>query len=173
MLSVLLNKDIEDYNHYIVRHFNNGVSPYVTGLEVEADKIYSISPGKVISTGYTPSSRYCITVLVNNNQMVRYTNLDSINVSAGDNVSYRTYLGIAHGFVRLEYCTSAKGNSMWPVRIKSLTMYKQDPIGLLTRDIKLVVVVNDVEESTGFEELIPLDKHVLAEFTGSRGDDNE
>lgn len=173
MLSVLLNQDIQDYKQHVLRYYNDSVFPYVTGLEIKADEVYSVCSGKVIYVGHTSSSKYSVTVLVNSKQMIRYTNLLSVNVKEGQQLTFRESVGVADKFVRFEYCTPTKGSSVWPVRIKSLTMYKHDPLGLLTGDIKLTVLVDNVQEARGDEEMIPLDEHVLDEFTGSRGEDNE
>lgn len=170
MLSVLLNRPVKDHTEHILRYYSNAKPPYVSGLEIKASNVYSISPGTVIAVGLK-SSKYEVTVLVNDNQIVRYTNLKSINVVEGQNITFSSLVGVADKFVRFEYCTTNKGTGSWPVRIKSLTMYKQDPIGLVTGDIQLTVVVDNVREASGDEEMIPLDKYTLAEFTGSRGEE--
>lgn len=171
MLSVMLNQSIQDYTAYILRYYNDSVFPYVTGLEIKADRVHSVCPGKVLAVGYTDESKFSVTVLVNTKQMIRYTHLASVDVSLGDSITFKSTVGVADKFVRFEYCTNVKGNSIWPVRIKSLTMYKQDPIGLLTGDIKLEVIMDNIKQARGDEPMIPLDKDTLEEFTGSRGDE--
>ena len=159
MLSILLNKPIKNNEEHILRYYNDSVFPYVTGLEVKAHEVYSVCPGKVISVGYTVDSLYSVTVLVNRKQAVRYTNLLITNVEIGDEIKFRTRVGVADKFVRFEYCTSTHV-SKWPVRIKSLTFYKNDPVGLLKGDVKLEITVHDVKQARGDEPMIPLDKHV-------------
>lgn len=171
MLSVMLNKQIDDYKQYIVGYYNDDEQPYTTGIKISASNVYSVCPGRVISVRWSFESKWTVTVLVNSNQIVRYCNLQDGKVREGQMIDFRTYIGEASSFVRFEYCTSDKGNSMWPVRIKSLTMYKQDPLGLLTGDIKLSVSLNNVHKARGDEPMIPLDKHTLAEFIGNRGDE--
>lgn len=171
MLSVMLNKHIQNWNDCILTYYNDSEFPYVMGLEIKASQVHSICPGKVISVSNWPPAKQSVSVMVNNNQIVRYANLSSVQVKEGQEVTFRTVIGTANKFVRFEYCTVAQHSSKWPVRIKSLTVYKQDPTSLLTGDIKLEVVVDNIHEATGEEDMIYLDKYVLDEFTGSRGDD--
>lgn len=169
----MLNQSIENYEGYILRYYNDSVFPYVSGLEIRAERVYSVCPGKVISVGHTSSSNHCVTVLVNNKQMVRYTNLISVDVQEGEQLTFRSPVGLADKFVRFEYCTPAQGRSVWPVRIKSLLMYKHDPLGLLTGDVKLEVVVDNIHMDNEASDTVSvvLDKHMLDEFTGSRGEE--
>lgn len=173
MLSVMLNEHVIHSEDYILQYYNDKEFPYVSGLDIEAKEVYSICPGKVISATNDGAFKHAVTVLVNSNQIVRYTNLQSVNVREGSVISIKTLIGHADKFVRFEYCTASPGDSKWPVRIKSVTMYKQDPLGLLTGRIKLNTVIDDIKRASGNEPMIPLDKHVLNEFSGSRGDDNE
>lgn len=172
MLSVMLNKHVEYYTQYISRYFNDKTLPYSTGLEIKADEVFSICPGKVISVNYTSLSTYFVSVLVNEHQMVIYANLKSVSVKVGQEISFRTFIGNANKFVRFEYCTDVQDESKWVVRTKSITMYKHNPLGILTGQIKLKVPVDNVHVATGDEEMIPLDKHVSAEFTGNRGEES-
>ena len=154
MLSIMLNKDIQDWNQYILQYYNDTLPPYVSGIEIKATEIYSICPGKVIAKSWSFSSKWSVTVLVNSNQIIRYINLHESDVTEGQQLGFRTFIGIANKFVRFEYCTPIQNESKWPVRIKSLTMYKHNPLGLLSGDIKLQVIVDNVQEAKGDEDLI-------------------
>ena len=171
MISVLLNKEIRNEQQYIIRRWDDQEIPRVTGVEISASKVYSVCPGRVVAIGWTYQCKWSVSVLVNSTQMVRYCNLQRGYVREGQIVDFKTLIGESADYVRFEYCTADKGKSVWPVRINSLLMYKQDPAGLLSGDVKLSVSMNNVHVATGNEELIPLDKHTLAEFTGNRGDE--
>lgn len=164
-----MNQNTVDRDKVIINYYST-TRPYISGLDIRASEVYSICPGKVISVGCSDQQRYVVTVLVNDNQMIRYANIESVSVKEGQQVSFYDAIGDAHTFVRLEYCTLDKGDSMWPVRVKSITMYKQDPMRLVLGQDKLNVPVNNVIYSTGNEPSVLLTNHTDAEFTGSRGD---
>lgn len=138
MLTVLLGHEVDSESR-IKRHFNDSNCPYVSGLEIYGTSIYSICPGKVVAVGKDCDNTYCVSVLVNNRQMIRYAHLSYSDVYVGQYIDISDYVGRCDKFMRLEYCTSDTANELWPVRVKGLLMYKHNPEGLLDGTLKLSV----------------------------------
>lgn len=169
MLSVLLNNTSANIS-YIIKRYNQTKMPFTSGLEIKASSVYSICPGKVIAVG-KESKKFSVSVLVNSNQMIRYTNLDYADVSLGQSITYNTYIGSCSKYVRLEYCTGVKGDSIWPVRIQDIEMYKHDPYGLVDGSEKLTVYFDNTGQ-TFDESTIYYDSSGMEdELTNSKGDD--
>src|SRR5574343_572410 len=137
ILSVLLNKSIDDYHSYIHRYYNNTTMPYCSGIEITGSNIYSICPGKVIGVGRDATNLYEVTLLINSKQMIRYTHLMSVDVE----------------------------------RVKDITMYKHNPIGLLRGTIKLDLIV-DIDATNLPVENVQLDHHLATELTDNKGDED-
>lgn len=137
MISVLLNNKHIDMNKVILNTWEDTVAPYHSGIEVVAGTVYNVCPGKVISIEKSTENGFSVNVLINDNQMIRYTHLEEISVKVRQILNYRDIIGTADKFVRFEYCTSEKGTSKWPVRTSTLVMYKQNPQGLLDGTLKL------------------------------------
>lgn len=171
ILSALLNKSIDDYHSYIHRYYNNTTMPYCSGIEITGSNIYSICPGKVIGVGRDATNLYEVTLLINSKQMIRYTHLMSVDVELNNVLSFNDPIGIAHQFVRLEYCTLEQTDSLDVVRVKDITMYKHNPIGLLRGTIKLDLIV-DIDATNLPVENVQLDHHLATELTDNKGDED-
>ena len=163
MLTVLLN-DLTANTSRILKKYNDESLPYVSGLEIAGTSIYNVCPGKVVAVGQESNKTYAVTVFINNNQMIRYTNLEYADVKVGQQLTFRDYIGRCKKFVRLEYCTPNKGHSIWPVRIDDITMYKHDPEGLINGSIKLKVYYGGYEDSSSITD------SSLYELSDNRGE---
>ena len=108
---------------------------------------YSICPGRVVAVG-TCGHKYAVSVLVNNSQLIRYTNLSNVEVVLNQILTYDEKIGNCFSIsdddctraVMFEYCTSAQESSIWPVRIGKRTFYKHNPITLFNGTEQLVVL---------------------------------
>ncbi|MCM1226429.1 MAG: M23 family metallopeptidase [Clostridium sp.] len=100
---------------------------YHTGIDIYADNVYSFASGVVISVGKTDKF-YAVTVQYDSNIALRYLNLMTVSVSAGQAVQAGFNIGAADKYVHFEYVTKSKDNSMWSVRIGTETYYKHDPM---------------------------------------------
>ena len=164
MLSTLLHKPSD--TTCILASYQDSISPYVSGLEILGDSIYSLSSGKVIGVGRNRQGDIAVSVLVTNHTMIRYTHLSSIHVALGDSLSVSNLIGESNKFVRLEYCTPDKEESKWVVRFNGLVMYKHNPQGLLDGSIDLTVSAPDT--LTLYDIMNPT---LSSELTNNRGDD--
>ena len=140
LLGTLLNSSSSTSNS-ILAHYNDVKPPYITGIRISGDSIFSICPGKVVDVE-EDRNKYVVSMLVNSKQMIRYANLRYCDVSSGQDVDFNTYIGKCNKYVQLEYCTTDKLDSIWPVRVKDISMFKHDPEGLLTGDVKLNIIVD-------------------------------
>ena len=170
MLKVLLN-DKSASDSRILKRFNNKKLPYVSGLEIQGQSIYNVCPGKVVAVGQEANKTYSVSVLVNDKQMIRYTNLEYADVVSGQSVTFNTYIGRCKKFVRLEYCTLDRHQSIWPVRIKDKLMYKQDPEGLLNGTTKLVLYFDNTGETDHTDSIYYDNPMMEYELTNNKGDD--
>lgn len=156
MLSTLLGQHRISAKQVILNTWNELVPPYHTSIDVKASDVHSISAGYILFVGRDQTNSHSITVLVNSTQMIRYCNLHTLYVNAGQNITTGQKLGSAkNNTLKLEYCTKHQGNSKWPVRIFGLTFYKQNPHDILTGAVRLddsmttstYVVDNNVERN--------------------------
>lgn len=169
MLSVLLN-DKSANTSYILKKYNQTKMPYTSGLEIKASSVYSICPGKVVAVG-RESNKFSVSVLVNSRQLVRYAHLDYADVSLGQDITYNTYIGSCSKYVRFEYCTDVKNDSIWPVRIQSIEMYKHDPYGLIDGSEKLTVYFDNTGQTFDESTIYYDSKGMEDELTDNKGDD--
>ena len=72
-------------------------------------------------------------VQVSSHEMIRYLNLQSIQVYKGTKLDKGAFLGTVSSKVGLgfEYCSQWKGDSIYPVRNDNKLYYKQNPIDIL------------------------------------------
>lgn len=123
--------------------------PYCTGVIVSCPIAYSICPGKVVAIGKSEGT-YAVSVLVNDFQLIRYTNLVTCDVKLNQTLTYDEKMGncstLAYNStlaIVFEYCTATQSDSIWPVRIGSKTFYKHNPITLFNGTEKLVILSSE------------------------------
>lgn len=167
MLSVLLNTKIIDDDMYIEKHWCE-TPPYNTGMNIKGNNVYSICPGTVLYVGKDLNNIYTVNVSVNMNQIIRYCNLKSVDVTSGDVIDMNDPIGVAHKYVHFEYCTSEKSN--WPVRINNIQYYKHNPEGLLDGSTKLKVFDELHFPSSDYYIEVALDEYQSEEFSDNRGE---
>ena len=106
-------------------------SQIFTGTDITADNVYSYASGTVLTASKEDLLHYCVTVQYDVFNILRYNNLKSVNVGAGDVVQNGSLIGSADKFLRFEYATKEQGSSKWPVRVGTQTYWKQDPERLI------------------------------------------
>ena len=96
------------------------------------NKVYSIFPGTVLFLGFYKGTG-SLYISISKHEMVRYLNLDDIDVWKQSNVDKGTYLGAVktNKPLQFEYCTVYKDESKYPVRYWDRTYYKQNPLDIL------------------------------------------
>lgn len=150
--------------------------PYHTGIDIFAVKVNNICKGVVLSTG-KQNDRYIVCVQIDANNCIRYGNIKSLSVKAGQLIYYDDEIGEADEFVHFEHCTLERNGSNYPVRVNDITYYKQNPEKALFTDYLSDLVgysksgLTVVDKDTPAEH-IELDKFQLDEFTGNRGKDD-
>lgn len=132
------------------------IEPYNvhTGIDIPSENVFSLTSGVVLAVGQV-NKHYCVTIQYDVNNLLRYDNLSSVSVGAGDVVQGDTLIGIADKYVHFEYATSDQGSSRWSVRIGCCTYWKQNP-----HDIQVVVPITAMQ----------LSNESYAEFTDGRGE---
>lgn len=95
-------------------------------------EVYSILPGTVLFLGFYKGTG-SLYISISKHEMVRYMNLDKIDVWKQSNVDKGTYLGVINSNkpLQFEYCTVYRDDSPYPVRYWDRTYYKQNPIDVL------------------------------------------
>lgn len=143
--------------------------PSIPGCEYYDDKATSIVSGKVLFIGKT-DRYYIVTIQCNSSECVRYGHLLSVDVKLNDEVTEGKVIGQADKFVLFEYCTVAKGDSKFPVRIYSKTYFKQNPMNLLDSKYEVITTPNlDFVSKSG--KVIKLSTAQQLEFGDNKGDD--
>ena len=94
--------------------------------------VYNLFPGRVAYLGYYNNSG-SVYVQVSNHELVRYLNLDTIEIYKGNYLVTGEKIGSvkAKRHLQFEYCTQWKGESIYPVRYNNKLYFKQNPIDLL------------------------------------------
>lgn len=94
--------------------------------------VYNLFPGTVVFLGYYQGSG-SVYVEVSNHELIRYLNLNDIQVWKGSELEKGDVIGTVKSRVGLqvEYCTQWKGESPYPVRFNNRLFYKQNPIDIL------------------------------------------
>ena len=125
------------FAEYDVLHSWTPTDPEIyTGTDITADQVFSYASGTVVAVGKEDLLHYCVSVQYDVFNILRYSNLKSVSVGAGDTIQNSALIGTADKFLRFEYATKQQGSSKWPVRIGTQTYWKQDPA--LLSDIKPV-----------------------------------
>lgn len=120
------------YSEYSVLHSWTPVGSQIyTGTDITADSVYSYASGTVLTASKEDLLHYCVTVQYDVFNILRYCNLKTLNVGAGDTVQNGSLIGSADKFLRFEYATKEQGSSKWPVRVGTQTYWKQDPERLI------------------------------------------
>lgn len=146
------------------------------GVDIEAKSVHSICQGVVLLIGQNKSDNlYEITIQYDANICLRYCNLDTVYVSAGDAVIDGTMVGNAYRFVHFEYINRTQATSPWPVHIGPVTYYKHDSEQLADGSSTLLSSsLTEMEVVQGDREFGPIEitEAMKGEFdVGNRGDD--
>lgn len=131
MLCELLNVNKVNASDVILKRWNSTSPPYHTSIEIKADKVYSVSSGKVVCIRNEANNTLSVSILVNKNQLVRYCNLTGVDLYLYSEVSVGDFIGTVNKYVSFEYCTEQQGNSKWPVRFENYQFFKQDPSAIV------------------------------------------
>ena len=102
-----------------------------TGTDITADNVYSYASGTVLTVSKEDLLHYCVTIQYDVFNILRYNNLKTVAVGAGETVQNGSLIGTADRFLRFEYATKEQGSSKWPVRVGTQTYWKQDPERLI------------------------------------------
>lgn len=130
VLSVLTHSDVQNARDVIVQGFL-GNSTGTANCAIKTTEVYSICMGAVVAVGEDIKKRtYTVTVELDSQHWIRYSNLKQCCIEVGDNIDIETHIGTASGnLVRLEYCTAKE--SQFPVREGGRELYKQDPTPII------------------------------------------
>ena len=120
-------------NAPILKAWSTDMKDVHTGVDLQASDVYSYASGVVLAVGNT-DNHYCVTVQYDVFNLLRYDNLKSVSVGAGDVVQSGTLIGIADRFVHFEWATKNKNSSKWSVRVGSQIYWKQNPAEMIYND---------------------------------------
>ena len=153
-------------NPIILRKWSNK-APYVTGVDIITSDVYNLAYGQIVYIGQY-EGHYLVDIKSNNNEVLRYCNLNYVNVQPASYIREGTKIGTAQKYVHIEYVTSWRGDSVFPVRINDLTYYKQDPQDVL--DGVYTVVPTATLDYAAHDKLNPVEytEEQKAEFTGGK-----
>lgn len=142
-----------------------------TGLDIEANEIYSWESGVVTQIGQSENNLYSVTVQYSGQISLRYMHLKSVYVNTSDVLFAGSFIGIADKHVHFELLINDPNSSNWPVRIGTITYYKHDPEDLFTGKILLNANDNAHCYSANYQEssLFQFDKFTGSEFSNNRG----
>lgn len=101
-----------------------------TGIDLYATGVYSLSSGVVISVGLD-GKHYAVTIQYNSFSALRYLHLKETAVQAGQAVQSGFHVGNADQYVHFEYVTKEQKESIWSVRIGTMTYYKHNPLDMI------------------------------------------
>ena len=104
--------------------------PYATGFDIICKDVFNIAYGQVVYVGQY-DGLYTVNIKSNNNEVLRYGHLRYVSVNTGSYIKEGQRVGFSDEYLHLEYATTWKGSSLFPVRINDLTYYKQDPQDIL------------------------------------------
>lgn len=102
---------------------------YHTGVDLKATSVYNLCPGTAVFVGKDETGQIVI-VQHDVSHCIMYKELSTVAVEAGQFVDSYQLLGTVKSYVHVDYLTD--GNTMWPVRVGSQTLYKHDPTPILT-----------------------------------------
>lgn len=110
-----------------------------TGVDLTGDKIYAAYGGTVVFIGEDEHGR-CVIIQTGSSFCASYSNLDAIDVRAGQVISEGSFVGTCKKYVHVELLQQT--SSLWPVRVGVATWYKQDPKPLLAHTLSTANVAN-------------------------------
>lgn len=124
---------------------------YHSGLDITADtsskqdmNAYSFSSGVVIQVGEDEDGTYSVTIQYDVVNSLRYMHIKKVNVSEGDIISIGDEVGTYNRYFHFEYVSTNKGDSIWYVRVGTITYYKHNPELVLNGEILLDNGIEDI-----------------------------
>lgn len=142
LLSVLTGTEVKDSRDVVKKAWNNTKPPYVSGFVLDSEVLYNICPGKVVDVN-NDEDGLCVTVLINNSQIIRYTHMKEVFVEENSNLFIKDMIGFTTKNSMLEYCTDAQKDSIWPIRIHNMTFYKHNPEEIIQDKLRPTIEVDD------------------------------
>lgn len=135
MIKRLLNDSEAKLNSTIIKQ-NFSVALSHPSLDIFASAVYSMCKGVVLFIGLGDDDRFVVSVQVNDSQCIRYGNLLDVSLYMGQLVDTQL-VGHADEYVSIEYVSTTKSTSIWPVRIGEVTYYKHNPYPVISGDTAL------------------------------------
>lgn len=105
------------------------------GVDVRADDVCTMCDGVVISVFKDGDGLFGVTIQFDGEYLFRYMHLKEINVGLNDAIQMRYRIGHASKYVHVELLSKSKGDRHYPVRVGSMTYYKQDPTKYITKEL--------------------------------------
>ena len=103
---------------------------YHTGIDIEADAIYSLYDGIIVMIG-SDGRGSTVIIRTGSSFCVSYSNiLNTASIALGEDIHSGDTIGTVKKYVHVEYLTHTESN--WPVRIGQDTWYKTNTDGLFT-----------------------------------------
>lgn len=117
---------------------------YHTGIDLEADAVYSLYDGIIVMIG-SDSRGYTVIVRTGSTFCISYSSMKELaSIELGSDIHSGDKIGVVKNQVHVEYLT--RGESKWPVRIGQDTWYKTDTGDMFT-------VLDDVETGINRNDL--------------------
>lgn len=129
-----------------------------TSVNLEASNVYSMCYGQVCMISGDKKSGYDVAVRVNQNQVVRYGNLSSVDVAVNDIVDISNKIGEVKHWVRFEYM-STKVKNQYSFRVGNTQMYKDNPMKIFDSDNAILQGDSPQYYQSAAYDLIPQDEY--------------
>lgn len=127
-----------------------------TSVNLEAKDVHSLCYGQVCMITGDKKSGYDVAVRVNQNQVVRYGNLNTVDVAVNDIVDISNKIGEVKNWVKFEYMNTYTKNQ-YSFRVGDVQMYKDDPMKIFDSNTAVLQGKSlQYNQSEGFE-LVPKD----------------
>ena len=120
-----------------------------SGIDILTGSVHAAVPGVVLQVTQEMDNTWAVSVQYDVNQILRYCNLQDVDVDVGQVVRYEHVIGNCKEILHFEYATLRPSTiPEWNVKLGICTYYKQDPIGVLDGSISFDL---DVEKEVTYE----------------------
>lgn len=111
-----------------------------TGVDIQGQKVYSMSPGTVILVGYDGKYKNVI-IRLDEENCFNYAHLTDTDLRYNEDVEEGTFIGHCDSFVHFEH--GSRQQTLWPIRIGTLTYFKKDPMYVLENSWESVKQIDE------------------------------
>lgn len=169
-MRIIRNCLITNSDTKLIKEYGQQDDEFHTGVDIEANEIFSLSSGVVVHVGKNESEENVVIVSYNKYICVSYGHLQSVDVLFGDPIILGQKIGQANKFVHIELLNINQQYSTFPVRIGESTFYKFDPTDIVDGTFKFPVEeVDSAEIDIDFDTSVEFSMNLEHDYPGPRG----